>query len=243
MRYTLSLLFALFTSAVFSADVELPAELKVRAGRLVKIEAKTTTTKKIKWQRGTEDIDLIPSESGQYATLLVPHESVTKQGHRFLVFAWTADHKGEPTDAAVCVIVVGEVTPTPVPPTPVPPSPQPPPGPSDAPIPHEGFRVLMVYDTKQVLPEAQLQVMYSQEIEDYLNKKCVVGPDGQTKEWRIWSKDVAASRESKLWQDVMKRERKQIPWIVISNGKTGYEGPLPANIEEAMKLLKKYGGE
>lgn len=30
---------------------------------------------------------------------------------------------------------------------------------------------------------------------------------------------------------------------VISDGKTGYEGPLPANVEATLELLKKYGGE
>ena len=32
------------------------------------------------------------------------------------------------------------------------------------------------------------------------------------------------------------------PWIIISDGKKGYEGPLPKDVDATLELLKKYGG-
>ena len=133
--------------------------------------------------------------------------------------------------------------PDPTPPGPNPPDPTPPgPTPGPAPIPVDGFRVLMVYETAEVskLPKEQQSVLYSKKVRDYMDSKCVA--NGGTKEWRIWDKDIDTSGESKLWQDAMKRTRQSIPWLIVSDGKTGYEGPLPPNVEATLELLKKYGG-
>jgi hypothetical protein len=85
--------------------------------------------------------------------------------------------------------------------------------------------------------------LFDKRVRDYLNSKCVVGPDNKTREWRIYDKDVDTSGEAKLWRDAMKRERKTIPWLVISTGKGGVERELPANVEDTLALLKQYGGE
>lgn len=128
---------------------------------------------------------------------------------------------------------VGEVVP-PKPPDPVDP----------APIPVDGFRVLFVVETSDAskLPKEQLAILTSGEVRGYLNSKCVSGPDGVTKEWRQWDQNVKTDGESKLWQDAMKRNRASLPWIVISDGKTGFEGPLPATIQATLALLRKFGG-
>lgn len=132
----------------------------------------------------------------------------------------------------------------PAPPTPVPP-PTPPTPVDPAPIPADGNRVLIVYETADLTnyPAAQTNVLYAKQVRDYLRSKCVVGPDGKTREWRIYDKDLDLSGESPLWRDAMKRDRKSLPWIVISTGKTGYEGPLPADVPSTLALLKKYFGE
>ncbi len=127
-------------------------------------------------------------------------------------------------------------------PGPVPPGPTP--GPT--PIPDTGFRVLMVYESaeKSKYTAGQLAALDGQAVRDYLDTHCVKGPDGKTPERRIWDKDITreqAAADSKLWADALERTRgKPLPWLVISTGKTGYEGPLP---EDALALLKKYGGD
>lgn len=132
--------------------------------------------------------------------------------------------------------------PPPVPPEPPKPPTPPAPPPNPAPIPVDGFRSLIVYESADLskLPAGQLAALYSQQVRDYLTSKCTMGPDGKTKEWRTLDKDVVA--DSKLWQDAMARPRKSLPWIVLSDGKTGFEGPLPATEADLMTLLKKYGG-
>jgi hypothetical protein len=155
-----------------------------------------------------------------------------------------------------CKVIVGggPLPPGPLPPTPTPPGPTPtPPGPTPPPdppgpappIPAAGLHVLMVYEDKELpkLPPGQYSVLYAKAVRDYLNAKCAAGPDGKTKQWRTWDKDTNATGESKLWQDALARPRQRTPWIIISNGKTGYEGPLPNSVEDALKLLKIYGGE
>lgn len=116
--------------------------------------------------------------------------------------------------------------------------------PSVAPIQEPGFRVLMVYESADLsqLSESQKSVLYSTKIREYLNAKCSKGVDGKTSDYRIIDQDTDVSGDSDWWQEVMKRERKSLPWLVISNGKTGFEGPLPKSVDEALAVLKKYGG-
>jgi hypothetical protein len=91
------------------------------------------------------------------------------------------------------------------------------------------------------LTTEQQGAIYGKDVRDYLRAVCPKGEDGVTAEWRMWPVDVDASGESKLWRDALARPRKSLPWIVVSNGKTGFEGPLPGNAAEMLALLKKYG--
>ena len=132
---------------------------------------------------------------------------------------------------------------------------------TDAPIPVPGFRVLIVYESGDAskMPPQQQNILYGKTVRDFLQANCVVGPDGKTKEFRIFDQDILG--DSKVWQDAMKRTRDKaaawqpktdengkvvgpasaLPWLIISNpGKGGYEGPLPATPDEFLTLAKKY---
>ncbi len=136
-------------------------------------------------------------------------------------------------------ILVGP-QPPPVPPGPTPPGPIPPgPTPGPAPIPDAGFRVLIVYESSAITA-AQANVINSTIMRKYLDGKCVKGPDGKTTEYRILDKDTVMSNESSLWQKAMQRPHPNLPWIIISNGRTGTEEPLPTTIDATMALIKKY---
>src|SRR5258708_3064497 len=125
-------------------------------------------------------------------------------------------------------------------PTPPGPKPDPPP------IPASGLRALIVYETADLgkIPAAQASVLTAKSIRDYLNAKCPIGPDGKKREWAIWDKDTHISRNSSSFlKTAFQRKGASIPWIIISNGTSGFEGPLPADVTSTMTLLKKYGGE
>lgn len=143
-------------------------------------------------------------------------------------------------------VTIGVPAPTPTPgPTPGPtPTPTPTPDPvNPAPIPLDGFRVLMVYESKDrpSYPAGVLNVLEGKTVRDYLDSHCVKGPGGEP-ERRIWDQDTDGYADAKHWGDAMKRPRSKLPWVVISTGKTGYEGPLPTSPAECLDLLKKYGG-
>jgi hypothetical protein len=150
-------------------------------------------------------------------------------------------------EASVDVTIGDAPTPTPptppVPPTPpTPPTPPPtPPGP--APIAGEGVKVLIVEDVRDriKLPATQLAILFDKGVRDYLGAKCVAGPDGKTKEWRILDAKTDTALESKTWQDALRRPRTGTPWLVVSNPKgRSYEGPLPADADKTLELLKRH---
>lgn len=180
----------------------------------------------------------------------------TKQGRifkarkdgRYKVECWTAkviDGKAVPSEKAVAWVVVGNA-PEPGPdPRPDPkPEPKPDPKPNPAPIPADGLHVLLIHETKDKLPAKQQAIVTSVLVRDYLSKKCPKLSDGQYAA-RFWDVDIDPAGDLPVWQEAWKRkpERSKLPWVIVSNGKTGYEGALPATVEDFLKLLKQYGGD
>lgn len=231
------LVLMLLASPAFGQTLKLPTEVKGEPGAFVPIKAETDCAT-VKWIAIDAGLNLFPVELLKDTKTAVV--SSTKAG-RYRVFAVAA--KGDiPTDPAICVVVIGTPTPGPTPD----PGPGPTPGPDNpAPIPDAGFRVLMVYESAQLAdyPSEQAALITSVRVRTYLNAKCVVGADGRTKEWRIWDKDIDASTDADLWKKALARKRASLPWLIISDGKTGYEGPLPKKLDELMSLLEKYGGK
>lgn len=91
-------------------SINLPKDLTVKPGRLLKIEA-TSAGKIIRWANTSDDADLIVSESGRWAIFSSTVPGVYK------VFAWTSAND-TPSEASICAILVGEPNPQPNPPSP-----------------------------------------------------------------------------------------------------------------------------
>lgn len=170
------------------------------------------------------------------------------------VFIIEASGKG---NVELLVVIVGKTKPDdvlrktlyvdaqmPIPPPPQPPDPPMPPDPppSPAPIPLPGLRVLIVIEEMEAnkLTAGQRATIYGVPMRDWLDSKCVVGTDGKTKEWRIFDKDVRTDSAEKHWRDVMQRRPASVPWLIVSNGKAGYEGPLPGTPEETKALIQRF---
>lgn len=144
---------------------------------------------------------------------------------------------------AAFAVVVGDAPPPG--PAPTPPGPAPP-GPTPPPQPVAGMRVLILYESADLskYPAGQVASLYARVVRDYLDGKCPVGPDGKTKEWRIWDKDVDARGESQFWQDAIKVKPPALPAVVVfgPDGKSVLSTPLPGTVDETLALLRKIGG-
>jgi hypothetical protein len=138
-------------------------------------------------------------------------------------------------DDQTVTVVVGDV----VPPDPKPPEPPPtPPGPmpGEAPIDGEGFRVLFVSESGDRVPSDVEDAFWSKEISDYLNANCIK-VDGQP-DFRRVDPDTKYTDPNHRFAKALARPRASLPWLIVSNGKTGYEGPFPGGKDATLALLK-----
>ena len=134
------------------------------------------------------------------------------------------------------------------PPGPGPVNPQPPVSPI------AGMRVLTIWESDTPLPKDWNDSLTSTEVIDYLNQKCLKGPDGKTPERRTFDEDVSLSQLPKPWQDLrsalpdelpfVHSGMHQIPHVAIgdSSGVVVHRGPYPRSDVEALSLFKKFGG-
>lgn len=100
-----------------------------------------------------------------------------------------------------------------------------------APFPADGLRVLVVEETadRGKLPESLLSSMVS------MDWKNIAGSGN----WRMLDKDAPITKEEPWVKAAMAVERDSLPWLLISNGNSGYSGPVPADGSIASKV-KEY---
>lgn len=223
-----------------AAPPDVPVALTVKTGQVVRIVAKGDPAK-IGTLANFKDDDALFEELAAKGDPKTPQKRFMFQSMKPGVYVLGFFTVGETEGIATTITVVDPApTPTPAPPKPVDPQPA-----ADAPIPAAGLHVLIVYDAAQLsnLTAAQQGALFSKDVRDYLRATCPKGPDGATAEWRMWPADVDASGESVLWQTAFKRPRVSLPWIVVSNGTSGFEGPLPGSATDMLALLKKYGSK
>jgi hypothetical protein len=232
-------LLLLFQSVARAQSVTMPAQVTVPAGRLASVQISYDGDDlKFDVPSSLDSFREYDPDPKKVRLKIIGYPAADNKPYQARIIAVTAK-AGKLSDFAVCILTVGD-TPTPTPgPTP---GPGPEPKPDPAPLPDaKGLHVLMVYETGATLTPGQQGLIFGQAVRDYLNQKTPVGEDGKTHEWRIYDKDADTSGVPKVWQDAMKRERKSVPWLLISNpGKGGYEGPLPESPDKFLELVKKY---
>lgn len=164
-----------------------------------------------------------------------------------LVFTKAKDGTVTSVDVATAIVKPAGPAPkpvvVPVDPTPVDPDPSPvdPPTHDDAlPTSQPGLRVLIVEETdaeaRAALSAGQRAIIQGTAANSFRaflkgNADLVVA-DPQ----------ADFSRLPVVWSELFKRPRKSVPWFVVTNGKTGYEGPLPGDPVEAIAIVKRVGG-
>lgn len=229
MKYVLAALAATLLAHVASAELKITGDTKVAPYKLVRLSAEGLDAKAgVIWRVSpNKEVSKASGLTRGKLEFVAPPGEYTVD---VLAVRLSADG-GTVIEEAQASVTIGE------------PGPDPGPGPGPTPPAPQGFRVLVVYETSQTMPQAQANILYSQEVRDYLQGKCAAGPDGKTREWRVWDKDVDASAEGKFWQDALKVARTSVPWIQIyAGGKLVHSAALPADVPSALALLKKYGG-
>lgn len=229
---TALVLVALQASWAWAAELKVTGETKVAPYKLVSLKVEGTPPGyTILWDVYPED-NVSPSRNQK---LRSTYEFVAPPGvYKVKVRAFKGDE--DVLEERVEVVIGGPAPPGPTPPGPAPPTP------ADLPFPGvTGLHALVVYETADLprLPAAQTAALTSKAVRDYLNAK---NPGG----WRVWDADVELKDAPQLWRDEMARAKGRpgfkTPWLVVGNGKDGYSGPLPADTDALLSLLKKYGG-
>lgn len=104
-----------------------------------------------------------------------------------------------------------------------------------APFPADKLSVMIIEETDQrrSLPTSQLLMLQSTTFRAQLN---ALGA-----EWRIWDDDVDAKHESAKWQAALAAwPGEELPWLLVSNGKSGYSGALPLTEQETLSLVERF---
>lgn len=215
--------------AVKGPLLSLPAEVKGKVAGFVQVPA-DTSCKVVRWVALDDGLEVFPAALLKDTKTAVV-SSATKGRYRLLAYAAQGD---EPTEPAICVVVVGDAPPGPGP-DPKPPDPKPdPPGPK----PTGGLRVLIVYESANLaaMPEAQSKILFSAQVRAALNAACEA--DGAVKGWRIFDKDVDASGDTAGWAALLARPRASVPWVVMTRGGTVvHDAALPADADAFLALL------
>ncbi len=188
-----SICILLIASSIgYCSPPEVPKEIKVKPGQLVRIPVKTDV--EIGFTRNFTDDEAFFGEL------------VSPKGTRQFVFQAQVDDKGNPlksqyvigwwvkgeTEGVTTTLLAG--TPTPI--VPVPP---------DVPIvpvdPLKTFRVIFIYESADTLTPDVRAVVYGKVVEDWMNANCTSGKAG----WRRRDKDAPGDADptmSALWNTI-----------------------------------------
>jgi hypothetical protein len=88
------------------------------------------------------------------------------------------------------------------------------------------------------MAKEQQAILFDRDVREFLASNCV--KVSNVPEWRIVDQNVQVYGEQQIWKDALARRRSAMPWLIISNGKSGFEGPLPKSKSEFTELVKTY---
>jgi len=225
-------LLAFLLLALPGIDVKIDGPAVAAPGDLVILSAVSDGAKHYAWTLANSDKTFLPTDGGTKALF-----ASGKSGKYIFVLS-ASDSVG--LAQTKHTLTIGEPEPEPpVPPGPDPKPPEPEPLPP-APIPDAGFRVLIVYETGDATkyPWETNAIIYGADVRKFLDTNCVK-ENGQPG-YRIYDPDVNIGGDLEVWKQAITRPRTSLPWVVISNGKAGFEGPLPKTPTAFLELCQKY---
>lgn len=246
MRKLLSVALLVATAGLVCADppaVDIPATIAAPTSGYLTVQPKTDAASVVYI---APNLDPFPSQFlADKTTLLIPVRGVP--AGTYPCYAVAASKTGE-QKVVNFVIVVGTPTPTPGPGPGPNPNPDPDPfsgmqAKQDTPDPYgagsiNSLHVLIVEDTakRTTLSQGQVDVLFGQDVKNYLRAKAPATPDSPAGGWNIWSKTANVAGAPQVWQSAFKyanAHAKSYPYMVISNGKNWTAGSIPADITPA----------
>lgn len=110
-------------------------------------------------------------------------------------------------------------------------------------LPSKAIVGVIVEETAERTP-GQALIIDNGAIRDYVNEKALKDDKGNP-EFRVWDKDMAMTGDvPKPLKDAFTLANgKPVPYLVVSNGRAGYAGKLPATPAATLATLQKYGGK
>lgn len=118
------------------------------------------------------------------------------------------------------------------------------------PIAESGLRVMVVYESDPgdfqlytADEQAAVNATAPGSFRGFCNDHCAKGPDGVTPDAIFLDDDhpeldLLPDYWREAWQRRPREAAQGLPWLVASNGKTGYEGPLPDAANEQLAILE-----
>ena len=187
---------------------------------------------KLKWDKddAPSDLEIIASRYASFSLYEDGLHQLTAHGGDIYSKVWFQIHSG-----------LDPPGPTPPGPTPDPQPPEPSP-----------LYVVIIRDSSTLskVPQAQQLAIRSLKVKDYCATHCLKGKDGQTPEFRIYEPDTDVSLQSAGIQKAFKtavddraKSGDSGPWLAVSNGTTGYSGPVPEDEAKLLEKLQAYGGK
>lgn len=223
------LLVLTWPALCWAQSVKLPQEVKGDPGAWIVVVPESKDGGEVKWKVG-KGLTLVPIDRlfpGQKAAGVV----VQGPKGRYEVWAWNA--KGDvASDLAVTTVVIGEA-----------PDPGPGPGPDPGPEPPiTGKRALIIFESakQREMPEKQLQILYSADVQSYLKANTDLDADGKTRVCGAFDQNDNLESYSPHLARMMKEPRESLPWVVLEGPGGKFKGPLPADPPAFLALARKY---
>lgn len=246
------LALVVFASPLLADELELQGNIEVvKVDKVIVVKEDRTVVKSLPFKVAA------PAGAADYRWTVPAGIAFTDLGNKIEI---TSAPKGELSVTARRLIVdfeakatsfkidtitfnVGDVT-VPVPPKPIDPIPKPPV--VKPPVPVAGLRVMVIAESTNgalLLSQKQINELYGEKMADYARTKLAKGPDG-TPEKRCVDKDSDPSKMNPVWQQFFAVWQKEangvVPWIVVSNGDTGFSGPLPDGDGSIIAIIRRF---
>jgi hypothetical protein len=216
--------------------LDLPEKVTGEAGDFIEVPARTNG-QSVRWVPMTSGLRVFPP------TLLKDTRTAVvtaKANGTYRLLAYTA--LGDvPSDPDICLVVVGKADPDDgddeddgkVDPDEEDEDDEPPP--KVVPFPADGLHVLVVYESSDMnrLTGEQRAIIQGADVRAALD----AAAPGR---YRIYDKDADLQFVPQVWKDAMAVPRQSVPWVALSNGKTGYSGPLDMTAAQFLALLAEH---